>query len=138
MVGRRTKSAGKAIQLDWRLIPALIVPAFQHVQHRGPAQHGLGIPEAEYFDRAALIVVGGDDRALRGGIGLAAVHTACALDHSIISSEPFGVSLPSSGSLLRICMVAQARSACQSLTTRTPLALTLDPMVVSVTSISKQ
>src|SRR3546814_13428658 len=88
MVGRRTKSAGKAIQLDWRLIPALIVPAFQHVQHRGPAQHGLGIPEAEYFDRAALIVVGGDDRALRGGIGLAAVHTACALAHSIISSEP--------------------------------------------------
>src|SRR3546814_20081038 len=102
MVRRRTKSAGQAIQREWRLIPALIVPAFQHVQHRGPVQHGLGIPETEYFDRAALIVVCGDDRALRGGIGLAAVHSACALAHSIISSEPFGVSLPSSGSFLRM------------------------------------
>jgi hypothetical protein len=58
-----------------RFVPALVVPAFEHVEHRGPAVHRLGIAEGE----------GRDARA--GLVGHGQIGAACTLSpaHSIIS-----------------------------------------------------
>jgi hypothetical protein len=50
MVGRGAERAREPFERDRRFVPALVVPAFEHVEHRGPAVHRLGIAEGEGRD----------------------------------------------------------------------------------------